>query len=296
MFFHGVIPAILTPFRDDGRIHEDALRAQVTRLVDAGVDGIVTTGTMGEFRSLSEAERSAVIGTALETVAGRVPVTVGVSSDSAEHSSSIARAAARAGASSLMCLPPLSYRADLGELVAFFSQVAQATDLPLMIYNNPSGSGTDLDPATLARLARIENVAAVKETSGDARRVAAVLEATDGRVEVLVGGDDCALEGLAAGAAGWITGCGVVAPREAIELFAAVTDGDLPKARAVYRRLLPLARLDMDPKLVQYFKGALDRIGEYGGPSRPPRLPLIDAEWQLLDAALAALAPATVSG
>lgn len=186
-----------------------------------------------------------------------------------------------------MCLPPLGYRADLNELMAFFGEIASATSLPLMIYNSPGGSRNDLEPDLIARLSNIPNVAAVKETSGDARRIPAILELARPGLEVVVGADDIALEGLCNGAVGWVTGCGVVAPRLAVELYDRLLAGDLTGARETYRRLLPLARLDTHPKLVQFFKAGLDLVGQYGGPSRPPRLALNPDEETLVREAVA---------
>lgn len=287
--FPGVLPAVVTPFSDDGGVNEEALRDLVTWLAAAGVDGVVAVGTMGEFRSLTGEERRAVTATILASVDGNLPITVGVAADTAVEASTHAREAAELGATGLLCLPPITYAADDRELHAFFEKVASATDLPLMIYNNPTGSKADLSPDFVAKLFDIDGVVAVKETSGDARRIAAIIEATDSEMEVLVGGDDWAFEGFCAGATGWVSGVANVAPSECLELLALVQSGDLDRARALYHGLLPLARLDMHPKLVQFYKAALDRIGRYGGPSRPPRLPLTDAESARVDDAVAAL-------
>ncbi|MBA2632771.1 MAG: dihydrodipicolinate synthase family protein, partial [Chloroflexi bacterium] len=220
---------------------------------------------------------------------GRVPVVVGVSADVAREAGDNARVAEQLGAAGVMTLPPLSYRADDEEIVRFFRSVADATDLPLMIYNNPSGSKNDLRPSLVAQLFEIDRIVAVKETSEDVRRISAILELTGDEMEVLVGGDDWALEGFAAGATGWVSGCADVAPRESVALYESIQAGDMDGARRIYRRLLPLARLDMDPKLVQLFKAALDEIGRYGGPSRPPRLPLTRPEVERVQAAVARL-------
>jgi 4-hydroxy-tetrahydrodipicolinate synthase len=190
-----------------------------------------------------------------------------------------------------MCLPPTTYVADERELDAHFAAVTAATDLPVMLYNNPGAARQDLSPQTIAALAsRHEHIVAVKECSGDARRIAHLLELTGGALDVLVGGDDWALEGYAAGAVGWVSGVANVAPRECLELERFVTDGDLARARALWPSLLPLSRLDMTPKLVQHFKAALDLTGHHGGPARPPRLPLTDAERATTQAAVDALA------
>jgi 4-hydroxy-tetrahydrodipicolinate synthase len=224
----------------------------------------------------------------VEAAAGRVPVIVGISSGSAKQSLVYAADARAAGADAVMCLPPLGYRADPDEVVAFFAEIATC-GLPVMAYNNPEAAGVDLPAELIARIYdEVEGVAAIKECSGDTRRIPALLH-LDGDLEVLVGGDDWALEGFAAGATGWVTGVGVLAPRETVELYEAVQNNDLARAREVYRRMLPVARFDMTPKLVQYFKAAQDAVGFHGGPTRAPRLPLNATEQAALDVALAIL-------
>jgi 4-hydroxy-tetrahydrodipicolinate synthase len=291
MIFEGVIPAVVTPFDSDGRLAGEHLTEHVGWLAGAGITGVVGTGTMGEAASLSRDERREVIARLVAAGGDRVRVSAGVSADVGEKAAAYARDAQAAGATGLMCLPPLGYAADERELRAFFATVAAATDLPLMLYNNPHASGgTDLHPATIAALAQdIDAIVAVKECSGDARRIAELLQATAGEVEILVGGDDWALEGAAAGATGWVSGVVNVAPHESVELWDRARAGELERARELYGRLAPLARLDMSPKLVQFFKAAMDAVGRYGGPCRPPRLELDDADRATLDAALSAL-------
>ena len=285
----GIIPAVTTPFDATGAVDVAALEANLGALLDAGVHGFVATGTMGEAASMSAEERRLVVETAVRAAAGRVPVVVGVSSGTPSASIGFAADAAAAGADAIMLLPPLGYRADPRETVAFYRAVADASALPIMAYNNPEASGTDLPVELIARLAaEVDAVVAIKECSGDARRIAALKSAAPD-LEVLVGGDDWALEGFCAGATGWVTGVGDCAPAECVELYDACRAGELDRARAVYARLLPLARLDMTPKLVQYFKGAQDRLGFTGGPVRPPRLALDAADTAILEAAVAAL-------
>jgi dihydrodipicolinate synthase/N-acetylneuraminate lyase len=293
--FPGIIPAVTTPFDPSGAIDMPALERNLGALLDAGVHGFVATGTMGEAGSLSSAERRAVIAATVRAAAGRVPVIAGVSAGTPAASIAYASDAAAAGADAIMLLPPLGYRADEREIVAFYRTVGEAAGLPVMIYNNPEASGTDMPVALIARIAaEVEQVVAVKECSGDARRIAALLNDAPG-LEVVVGGDDWALEGLCAGATGWISGVADCAPAECVELYDACRAAELERARAVYGRLLPLARLDMTPKLVQFFKGAQDALGFTGGPTRPPRLPLDESDRAVLDDALAALrAPAVV--
>jgi dihydrodipicolinate synthase/N-acetylneuraminate lyase len=244
---------------------------------------------MGEAGSLSTAERREVVAAVARTVDGRVPVIAGVSAGTPAAAIALAADAAEAGATALMMLPPLGYRGDADEIVAHYRSVAEAAGLPLMAYNNPEASGTDMGADLLARLfEEIDAVVAVKECSGDVRRIPALIDAAPG-LEVLVGGDDWALEGFCAGATGWVSGVADVAPRDCVALYEACRAGELDSARAIYRRLLPLSRFDMTPKLVQYFKAAMDEVGFAGGPCRPPRLALRDAERAALADAMAVL-------
>ncbi len=288
MYFEGVVPALLTPFEESGAVDAAALGRNAEWLLDNGATGLVGTGTMGEAQSLSAGERRLVIETLVEAAGGRVTVTAGASSETPEASTALAADAAAAGAGALMLLPPLGYQGDAREIEHFYGAVAGATELPIMAYNNPKASGTDMRPDLIARLAEIDGVVAVKECSGDARRIAEILNATDG-LEVLVGGDDWALEGFCAGAIGWISGVANVAPRECVELYNLCSEGRLDEAREIHARLLPLGRLDMRPKLVQYFKAAMDLVGREGGPCRPPRLELTEDERREVEEAVRAL-------
>jgi 4-hydroxy-tetrahydrodipicolinate synthase len=289
MRFEGIIPAVTTPFDAAGEVDVAALRANLAALLDAGVHGIVATGTMGEAASLSTAERRLVVETVAEAAAGHAAVIAGVSAGTPAAAIALAADAAAAGAGGLMMLPPLGYRGDDEEIVAYYGAVTEAAGLPLMAYNNPEASGVDMPPDLLVRLfEEVEHVVAVKECSGDVRRIPALLNAAPD-LEVLVGGDDWALEGFCAGADGWVSGVADVAPAECVALWEACRAGELDRAREIYRRLLPLARFDMTPKLVQYFKAAMDERGLAGGDCRPPRMPLTEAERSDLDAALRAL-------
>src|SRR5918992_3258004 len=295
MRFPGIIPAVTTPFDAAGEIDFDGLERNLAVLLDAGVQGIVATGRRGEAGSLSTAERRSVVQAVVRAADGRVPVIAGVSAGTPAAAIALAADAADAGAGALMLLPPLGYRGDADEIEAFYRSVAEAAGLPLMAYNNPEASGTDMTPDVIVRLyEEIDAVVAVKECSGDARRIPALLNAAPG-LEVLVGGDDWALEGFASGATGWVSGVADVAPRECVTLWELCRAGEFTPAREVYRRLLPLARFDMNPKLVQYFKAAMDEVGLAGGHCRPPRLPLLDDERAALADALAVLRESAVA-
>src|SRR3954468_7972760 len=234
MAFEGIIPAVTTPFTADDQVDVAALKQNIEGLIEAGVHGFVATGTMGEAGSLTRAERALVVRSVVEAAAGRVPVTVGVSSGSPRQSLEYALDGKEAGAQYVMALPPLGYRADADEVVAFYTELATC-GLPIMAYNNPEASGVDMPAALIARIyEEVDAIVAIKECSGDARRIPALLH-LDGELEVIVGGDDWALEGFAAGATGWVTGVGVLAPRECVELYEAIGANDLTRARDVYR-------------------------------------------------------------
>jgi 1-pyrroline-4-hydroxy-2-carboxylate deaminase len=282
----GVHAAIVTHFDEQLNVDYDAVAAEVSRLVAAGVHGIVPNGTVGEGGSLTRQERCTVVESCVGA-AGHAPVCAGVSAATAEQASEYARDARSAGAERVMVLPPLLYRADRRELVEFFGTVARAADLPLLVYNNPASSGSDLAPELLADLVReVPSITAIKETSEDARRIAHLVNLCP-EVDILVGGDDWALEGFCAGAAGWVSGVVDILPAECVRLWDLCQAGELSAARSLYADLLPLCRLDMTPKLVQYFKAALDEIGIGGGPCRSPRLPLTDEELATVRSALA---------
>lgn len=293
MRFPGIIPAATTPFTASDQVDVEALKANLKALFDGGCTGVVATGTMGEAGQLSDAERALVVETcvaaARERPEGAGFVVVGISAGSTAAAVANARGAVAAGADAVMCLPPLHYPGTLAELVAFYRAVDEASGaLPIMLYNNPAASGVDLAPKVIGAIAaEVPGVVAVKECSGDARRIAELIGL--GTLEILVGGDDWALEGFAAGAAGWVSGVANVAPAECVELLRLVERGQLAEARTLYQRLLPLSRLDMTPHLVQYFKGAMDAVGRTGGVSRGPRGPLDAEQRAILDAAVAAL-------
>jgi 4-hydroxy-tetrahydrodipicolinate synthase len=189
-----------------------------------------------------------------------------------------------------MMLPPLNYNGDFAEIAGFFDSVGRATGMPIMAYNNPGASGVELSVETIARLGNeVESVVAIKECSGETRNIAAIIGATGDDFEVIVGGDDLALEGFCAGATGWVSGVANVIPADCVRLYDASREGDLGTAREIYQRMLPLARLDFDPKLVQYFKGAMDQVGLHGGLCREPRRPLTASDQEILARAMDAL-------
>jgi 4-hydroxy-tetrahydrodipicolinate synthase len=295
MRFPGIIPAVTTPFTEGDTIDFDGLQANVDALVRGGVHGLVATGTMGESASLELDERKQVTAAICEAASGRVPVLAGIAAPTARVATRYALAAQEVGATALMMLPPLNYNGDFREIAAYFAAVGEATGMEIMAYNNPGASGVELSVEMIARLGNeVEAVVAIKECSGETRNIAAIIGATGDDFEVVVGGDDFALEGFCAGATGWVSGVANVIPADCVKLFDACREGDLATAREIYQRMLPLARLDFDPKLVQYFKGAMDQAGFHGGLCREPRMPLTNAEQDILAHAMDVLGAAPV--
>ena len=296
MRFPGIIPAVTTPFTEEDTIDFDGLRANVDALIAGGVHGLVATGTMGESASLELEERQQVTAAICEAAGGRVPVLAGIAAPTARVATRYALAAREAGASALMMLPPLNYNGDFREIASYFSAVADLSGLEVMAYNNPGASGVELSVEMIARLGNeVDAVVAIKECSGETRNIAAIIGATSDDFEVVVGGDDFALEGFCAGATGWVSGVANVLPADCVKLYDACREGHLAAAREIYQRMLPLARLDFDPKLVQYFKAAMDHVGFTGGLCREPRMPLTGAEKEILAHALEVLGVAAIA-
>ncbi|MDQ3880817.1 MAG: dihydrodipicolinate synthase family protein [Chloroflexota bacterium] len=282
--FGGVLVATSVPFRVDLSLDLDLYAAHCRWLVDNGADGLIPNGSLGEYQALTDDERAAVVRTAVDAARGRAKVVPGVGAASGHASRRWAEQAARAGADGVMALPPTGYRVSVDEALAHFREVA-AAGLPVMIYNNPFDTRIDLTPEILARLQEIDGVVAVKEFSGDVRRVAEIQDAAPG-LQVLCGSDDVALESFLMGATGWVAGFSNAFPSETAWLFQLAMDGEFAAALPVYRSMLPALRWDARPKFVQAIKLAQELVGRYGGPCRLPRLPLTDEEAAAVRAAV----------
>ena len=275
----GVIPALTTNLRANGAIDHAAFARHCRWMIDSGCTALVCGGSLGEAATLSFAEKIAVVRTAVKAAQGRVPVMLGIAALSTTEAVARARAAAKAGCSGLMVLPPYVYTTDWREMKAHVAAVLRATRLPAMLYNNPPAYKTDYLPTQIAELAaEFPTLRAVKESSGDTRRVTAIRHLVGDRLALLVGMDDAIVEGIAAGARGWIAGLVNAFPAESVALFDAALRGDHARADAIYRWFLPLLRLDTVPKFVQYIKWAQAEIGRGTATVRAPRLPLKGAE------------------
>ena len=274
----GVFSAITTPFTPDLAVDHAFLREHTAWLVDNGCTGIVALGSLGESATLTFDEKVAILESCRAAVGGRVPVIAGIAGLSTVECVALARRAAAVGCDGLMVLPAYVYRGDWRETEAHFSAVIEATPLSSMLYNNPIAYGTDVTADQLAELARHDNLHAVKESSGDVRRVTAVLERLGDRLNVFAGLDDMIVESVAMGGSGWIAGLVNAFPAESVRLFELARDGRREEARALYEWFLPLLRLDTLPKFVQLIKLAQVAVGKGTARVRPPRLELVGDE------------------
>ena len=276
--FRGVMPAVTTPFRDDLSVDVELLARHVGWLVANGASGIIPLGSLGEGATLDFEEKRTVLSTCV-AAAGTAPVTPGVSALSTAQAVRLAREAEGLGCRGLMALPAYVHNGKWHETRAHFGAVLAATPLPCMLYNNPIAYGTDVTPEQVASLAeRHPNLVAVKESSGDVRRVTGIRAATGDRISVLVGLDDMILEGLAAGASGWVAGLVNALPAESVRLFELGSAGSREQALQLYRWFLPLLRLDTVPEFVQLIKLVQQETGTGSERVRPPRLPLAGEE------------------
>lgn len=271
----GVFPAITTPFHADGGLDDDSIPRHVAWLLDAGCQGIVALGSLGEGATLTFNEKLRVIGASLEATKGRAPLIAAISGLSTAECVTLAKEAAKAGCAGLMVLPPYVYRGDWRETEAHFASVLDATPLSCMLYNNPIAYGTDLSAEQVAQLsARHRNVHALKESSGDVRRITAVRALVGDRLALFAGLDDMILEAAAVGADGWVAGLVNALPAESVELFALAKAGRMADAMRLYAWFLPLLRFDTVPKFVQLIKLVQEEVGMGTEVVRAPRLPL----------------------
>ncbi|MER0244727.1 dihydrodipicolinate synthase family protein [Streptomyces sp. HSW2009] len=284
----GVVVATALPYAEDPAAPA-GLRPDLDRyaehcrwLVDSGCHGVGPNGSLGEYSSLTDAERRAVARTAVAAVGHDALVVVGVHGVGAHQARRWAEYAAEDGADGVLCLPPTLYRANTAEVVHHFAQVA-AVGLPVMVYNNPLDTKVDLTPEMVREIAALDHVVAVKEFSGDVRRVRHIKECAPD-LALIAGADDLVVESLLMGADGWFAGFPNVFPAASVRLFELATAGDVAAARAWYEPLVAAFRWDSRTEFVQAIKRAMDLVGRYGGPCRPPRGPLSDADLAALDA------------
>jgi 4-hydroxy-tetrahydrodipicolinate synthase len=275
----GVFPAITTQMHRDGSLDLEATARHADALIASGVTGIVFLGSLGENQMLTGEEKRLVMTEMVRSVKGRVPVLSGVAEAATGEAARYVRDLEKLGADGAMVLPPMSYRTpDPEERLTHFRSVAKASGLPLMIYNNPISYANEVTPQMFAQLASVKNFVAIKESSGDTRRITDLRNTVGDRYALFTGVDDLVLESAALGIDGWVAGAGIALPAHNQWLWDLLMAGEWEKAREVYRWFTPLMHLDVHVKFVQYIKLAVQECGLGKEWTRAPRLPLTGAE------------------
>jgi 4-hydroxy-tetrahydrodipicolinate synthase len=279
MNWTGVLPAMTTAFAPDYTVDHPAVARHAQWLMENGCTGIICLGSLGEASTLRLGEKIEVVKTIVAALDGKAPVVAAISALSTAEAVETARAAYGAGASGLMILPPYVYKGDWRENKAHVAAILQATPLPGLLYNNPVAYGVDFTPEQIAELAQdFPNFAAVKESSTDTRRVTAIRALIGDRLALLVGVDDSIVEGISAGAIGWVAGLVNAFPRESVDLFRLASAGRTEEAFELYRWFLPLLRLDTAPKFIQYIKQVEQEVGIGSARVRAPRMEPVGEE------------------
>ena len=287
MKWYGVMPAMTTCFDQNLQVDHAFMTRHVQWLLGNGCTGIVALGSLGETATLTFAEKEGILRNVV-AAAKTTPVVAAISALSTDEAVNLAKTAEHAGCSGLMVLPPYVYRGDWREMRTYAAAVFRATTLPCMLYNNPVSYGTDFLPEQVAELAgEYNNLAAVKESSTDVRRVTAIRALIGDRLRIFVGVDDAIVEGIAAGAVGWVAGLVNAFPAESVALFDVATKGSSEEAFALYRWFLPLLRMDTVPKFIQLIKQVQQETGTGTARVRPPRLEVTGSELEEVRGAVA---------
>ncbi|MEO7308142.1 MAG: dihydrodipicolinate synthase family protein [Ferruginibacter sp.] len=274
----GVFPALTTKFTADDKLDLPLFEKNLNAQLAAGVNGIVLGGTLGEASVLNTDEKEELVKFAVAICAGKVPVVLNIAEGSTKDALQQAVYATNWGAKGLMMLPPMRYKADHRETVAWFKTVADATELPIMIYNNPVDYKNEVTLDMFAELIACKNIEAVKESTRDVSNVTRMKNRFGDRIKILCGVDTLAMEELCLGADGWVAGLVCAFPKETVEIFNLVKAGKIAQATKIYRWFMPLLELDIHPKLVQYIKLAEAQVGLGSETVRAPRLTLVGKE------------------
>jgi 4-hydroxy-tetrahydrodipicolinate synthase len=280
------MPAMTTCFDEGMQVDHVFMTRHARWMLENGCTGIVSLGSLGEAATLTFAEKDAILRNAVKA-AGSAPVVGAISALSTDEAVSLAKVAEQAGCQGLMVLPPYVYLGDGPEMKAHVAAIFRATKLSCMLYNNPVSYGTDFVPEQIAELAgEHENLAAVKESSTDVRRVTAIRALLEDRLQIFVGVDDAIVEGIAAGAQGWVAGLVNAFPAESVALFDAARASDREKTAELYRWFLPLLRMDTVPKFVQLIKQVQEETGTGCARVRAPRMQVVGAELEATQGAV----------
>ncbi len=285
--FRGVYAVMVTPFKADESVDEEAVREHTNWLIEQGVHGVIATGSTGEAASLSEEERKRVVELTLEEARHRVPVLVGSGANSTQDTIMYSRHAQEAGADGLMVIHPYYCMPNERELFEHYRLLARSVRIPIMIYNNPVTSGVDMKPELLARLAEFENIQYIKDATDDIKRVGQVKRLCGDRISFFVGCDNIMFECWLMGAEGWVSGMANVLPRQCVKLWDLTAERQIDKARDLYYRMLPLGdMLDSEGLFIQYLKAGSELLGRPLGKPRRPLLPPTKRDLERLRAAL----------
>ena len=277
-YWQGVFPAVTTQLKKDQSLDLASTARHVEALIESGVTGLIMLGSLGENQALEPEEKRRVVEATVKVADGRVPVLSGVAETSTAAACRYVRDCEELGARGFMLMPAMVYKGDPREAMAHFRTVAKATLLPIMIYNNPISYGNDITPEMFAQLADVKNFVALKESSGNPRRITDLHNTVGDRYAIFTGVDDLVLESAILGIDGWVAGSGIAFPRENQYLWELTRRGEWDKARAIYRWFTPLLRLDTHVKFVQYIKLAVQECGLGVEWVRTPRLPLAGNE------------------
>lgn len=276
----GVYPAVTTKFTDDDKLDLPAFEKNIQAQLEAGVDGIILGGTLGEASSLMEDEKDILVKQCVDIVEGKVPVIMNIAEQTTKGAILAAKKAEDNGASGLMMLPPMRYKADDRETVVYYKEVANTTSLPIMVYNNPVDYKIEVTLDMFDELAECDNIQAVKESTRDISNLTRMINRFGDRFKILSGVDTLAMESLLMGADGWVAGLVCAFPKETVAIYRLVKAGKIGKALAIYRWFLPLLELDINAKLVQNIKLAEVATGVGTENVRAPRLSLVGNERQ----------------
>ena len=274
----GVFPALTTKFTPNDKLDFPLFEKNLNAQLDAGVEGVILGGSLGEASVLSNEEKFSLVKFAVEKVAGKVPVVMNIAEGRTSDAVALAKEAEKCGATGLMLLPPMRYKADHRETVQYFKTVADSTNLPIMIYNNPVDYKIDVTLDMFAELAENKNIQAIKESTRDVSNVTRLINRFGDRFKILCGVDTIAMEEIMLGADGWVGGLVCAFPRETVAVYKLTKANKIDEARKICRWFLPLLELDLHPKLVQYIKLAEQETGLGSEHVRAPRLPLIGEE------------------
>lgn len=277
-YWSGVFPAITTQLHKDGSLDLDATARHAEALIQSGVTGMIFLGSLGENQPLTAEEKRTVMSAMIEAVNGRIPVLSGVAESSTAEACRYVRDLEKLGADGFMLMPAMLYKGDVRETLTHFRTTAKATGLPIMIYNNPVSYANDITPEMFAELADVKNFVALKESTGNTRRITDLHNTVGDRYAIFTGVDDLVLEGAILGLDGWVAGTGIAFPRENQYFWELTRRGEWEKAREIYRWFTPLLHLDTHTKFVQYIKLAVQECGLGREWVRAPRLTLTGAE------------------